>query len=97
MFKFTFAVLMAGLTLSTAKAVENPLQNSLLDIIDRALAVHDYTTVLKYVDSSGLNYFGYPNASRAHVRADILNDSRLYASCKTTVYPVLSVALFKGL
>lgn len=89
MFKLTFAVLVAGLSLAlaTAKAVEPPLQNSLLDIIDKALAVHDYTTVLKYIDNSGLNYFGYPNASRAYVRGDILNDSRLYASSKTTVYP----------
>jgi Superinfection immunity protein len=89
MFKLTFAVLVAGLSLAlaTAKAVETPLQNGLLDIIDKALAVHDYTTVLKYIDNSGLNYFGYPNASRAYVRGDILNDSRLYASCKATVYP----------
>ena len=82
-----FVVLVIGFSLRTVNAVEAPLQHSLLDIIDKALAVHDYNTVLKYIDKSGVDYFGYAKASRAYVRADILNDSHLYASCNVTVYP----------
>ena len=73
--------------LFTATACSAQPQDCLLNIIDRALTVHDYSTVLEYVDNRGINYFDRENSSRAYIKKDIINDSRTYSRCKTTVYP----------
>ena len=59
--------------------VENLLHGSLLDNIARALATHDYATVIEYVGN--VHYFGRKNTSRASINADIVQDSR---TCKST-------------
>ena len=86
--------LAAGLLTATAHCAQMP--DSLLNIIDRALTVHDYSTVLEYVDSRGIDYFQRKNSSRAYIKQDIINDSRTYARCKTTVYPATFITTSEG-
>ena len=65
---------------SVDQYVENLLHGSLLDNIARALATHDYATVIQYVGNPGVHYFGRKNTSRASINADIVQDSRNYKS-----------------
>lgn len=66
-------------------AYSNEMQDTLLNILDRAFTVHDYSTVLEYVGPQGINYFGRAHTSGDYIRRDMIGDAKTYSRCKTVV------------